>query len=86
MMMGYVDAPRAWGYTRGMARVLGVNLTSAVVDGWLSREELADLVQRCEDCICTEKCTAWLARTVTAEAAPAFCPNKAAIEALGPEH
>ena len=44
MMMGYVDAPRAWGYTRGMARVLGVNLTSAVVEGWLSREELADLV------------------------------------------
>ena len=86
MMMGYVESPRAGGYTRGMARVLGLNLTAAVVDGWLTREELADLVQRCQDCPQTERCTAWLACTVSAEAAPAFCPNKSAIEQLGPEH
>jgi hypothetical protein len=86
MMMGYVEAPRAWAYTRGMARVLGLNLTAAVVEGWLSREELASLVHRCEICPCSAKCTAWLACTVTASAAPEFCPNKQAIEALAPGH
>ena len=34
-MMGYVDDPRAWAYTRGMTRALGVNLTKAVVQGWV---------------------------------------------------
>lgn len=81
-MMGYVESPRAWGYTRGMARVLGLNLTGAVVDGWLTREDLADLVQRCQDCACTADCTGWLARTVSAEAAPAFCPNGPALAQL----
>jgi len=44
-MIGYVEAPKAWGLTRGMGRVLGVNLTDAVVDGWLTRGELAELVE-----------------------------------------
>lgn len=83
-MMGYVEAPKAWGLTRGMGRVVGVNLTDAVVEGWLSRGELADLVDRCQACDRAEDCTAWLARTVTAESLPAFCPNKAGIEALVP--
>ena len=81
-MMGYVEAPKAWGLTRGMARAVGVNLTDAVVEGWLSRGELAELVDRCQCCDRSGDCTQWLARHVTAEALPAFCPNKAGIEAL----
>jgi hypothetical protein len=83
-MMGYVEAPRAWALTRGMARVVGVNLTGAVVDGWLSRDELADLVERCEACDRFGDCCAWLAVSVKTEALPTFCPNKDPLEALAP--
>ena len=61
-MIGYVEAPMAWGLTRGMGRVLGVNLADAVIEGWLSRAELAVLVGRCQACDKAEDCTRWLAR------------------------
>ncbi|MEY4984254.1 MAG: hypothetical protein RIR62_2520 [Pseudomonadota bacterium] len=83
-MIGYVEAPKAWGLTRGMARVIGMNLTDAVVEGWLTRPELADLVDRCQGCDQSEACTRWLSRTLSAEALPAYCANKAALEALAP--
>jgi hypothetical protein len=84
-MIGFVtEDPRAWGYTRGAARVVGVNLTGAVVDGWLTRTELAALVQACHRCVASDPCTDFLARTVTADSLPAYCPNKAALEALRP--
>ncbi|MBP9950909.1 MAG: hypothetical protein KBF27_04010 [Cypionkella sp.] len=82
-MMGYVDDPRAWAYTRGMTRALGVNLTKAVVQGWVSRDHLQALVATCQSCAQTACCTDWLARTTRAEAVPGFCPNKPEIEALG---
>jgi hypothetical protein len=81
-MLGYVEAPKAWGLTRGMARVVGVRLADAVVDGWLTRAELAALVERCADCGRAGACTRWLATVVTAEGLPDYCPNKAGIEAL----
>lgn len=82
-MIGFVDEdPRAWGFTRGAARVVGVNLTGAVVDGWLSRTELAGLVQVCHACSASGPCTDFLAQTVAADALPGYCPNKVAIEAL----
>lgn len=83
-MIGFVDALVAWGLTRGMARVRGLNLANAVVDGWLSRAELGELVDRCQACDRSSLCTHWLARTVTAPDLPGFCPNKSAIEALSP--
>lgn len=83
-MIGYTEAPRAWGYTRGMARVLGVSLPDAVVDGWLSRQELGVLVEACRACDATQSCTDWLAHTVEAEAVPGFCPNSQALAALKP--
>lgn len=85
-MIGYVEAPRAWGLTRGMARVLGLNLTRAVLDGWLTRDELAVIVDRCQECDRCGDCTAWLARMVSSEALPGFCPNKTLLEALSPGH
>ena len=62
-MIGYSDAPRAWGYTRGAARVVGVNLTDAVLEGWLSRGELGQIVDTCTSCRQAQPCTDWLART-----------------------
>lgn len=81
-MIGNIEAPKAWGLTRGMARVLGVNVVEAVTEGWLSRADLADLVETCLACDQSERCTAWLAVTPRAESLPGFCPNKHQIEAL----
>lgn len=83
-MIGYVGAPRAWGLTRGMARVLDIDLADAVVEGWLSRAELAGMIDRCQGCPHGDDCIAWLGRTVQAKGLPGFCENKDAIEALRP--
>lgn len=85
-MIGYADSLLAWGLTRGMARLLGVNLATAVVDGWLSRRELGQLVDRCEACSQKEACTAWLATAAGSSCPPVFCPNKSAIEGLSLQH
>ncbi|MFT4151023.1 MAG: DUF6455 family protein [Paracoccaceae bacterium] len=81
-MIGYVGAPRAWGLTRGMARVLGVDLTDAVVEGWLSRPELGAMVDRCGACPHEARCLDWLSRHVSAPALPGYCRNRQALEAL----
>ncbi|MCW1920009.1 DUF6455 family protein [Rhodobacter sp. KR11] len=83
-MMGYVEAPRAWGLTRGMARAVGLDLVSAVTEGWLSRTELGCLVETCEACDQSARCTAWLAVTLRTEALPPYCRNAAALGALQP--
>ncbi|MGL4235116.1 DUF6455 family protein [Tabrizicola sp.] len=81
-MIGYPEAPKAWWLTRGMARISGVNLPRAVVDGWLQRDELEDLVVRCAACGRGEVCETWLMKSGPAKAMPEFCPNKPGIEAL----
>lgn len=81
-MIGYPEAPEAWWLTRGMARVSGVNLTQAVVEGWLQRGELDALIARCAACARGQTCLNWLAQSGAARAMPGFCPNKAEIEAL----
>ncbi len=81
-MIGYEDTPRAWWLTRGMARVSGVNLSQAVVEGWLRRSELAHLIERCAACNKGDACNRWLATSGPARQMPDFCPNKAEIEAL----
>lgn len=83
-MIGYTAAPRAWGFTRGASRVLGIDLVRAVLDGWMGREELGQIVETCSDCGQTAPCGDWLAHTAQAETLPQFCPNKAVIEALKP--
>ena len=83
-MIGYPQAPRAWGYTRGMARAIGVSLPDAVVDGWLGRDELAGLVEKCCSCGNTVQCSDFLSHTVAADALPGFCPNGNALSALKP--
>ncbi|RGP35235.1 DUF6455 family protein [Pseudotabrizicola alkalilacus] len=85
-MIGYSETPLAWGLTRGMARVLGVNLAAAVVEGWLSRKELGHLVDRCEACSQKAACSAWLATAAGGPCPPVFCPNKSALEVLSLRH
>lgn len=82
-MIGYPEAPKAWWLTRGMARISGVNLPRAVLDGWLQRDELEDLIARCASCPHGAECESWLGRSGAAQEMPQFCPNKAGIEALG---
>lgn len=83
-MFVYPQSPRAWGFTRGMARTIGCSLPDAVVDGWLSRHELGNLVETCRTCGQTRKCTDFLAHTVEAANLPEFCPNANALSALRP--
>jgi Family of unknown function (DUF6455) len=81
-MIGYPEAFKAWWLTRGMARISGVNLPRAVVEGWLQRAELDSLVTRCATCGRGSQCESWLGRSGAARAMPEFCPNKSGIEAL----
>lgn len=80
-MIGYSKAPAAYGLTQGMARAAGVNLPAAVFDGWYRRDELDRLVDRCDRCGQSVKCSGWLA-AVRAAPLPDWCRNKAEIEAL----
>lgn len=82
--MAYIEAPFAWGLARGMARVLGIDLVDAVSEGWFSRRDLADMVETCEACDQSRRCTDYLAVTSRAESLPNFCANKHKIEALQP--
>lgn len=81
-MIGYPDAPKAWWLTRGMARISGVNLSRAVLEGWLKRNEFEVLITRCAACRAGQDCESWLGRSGSAATMPEFCPNKAGIEAL----
>ncbi|MDX5359411.1 MAG: DUF6455 family protein [Rhodobacterales bacterium] len=80
-MIGLVEAQRAWWMAHGMARISGVHLARAVVDGWMTRSELARMVSRCEDCGRVCDCQQWLADP-THSAPPAFCGIGAEISAL----
>lgn len=82
-MIGYVEAQRAWWMAHGMARVNGVHLARAVVEGWLTRAELGRLVDRCESCGRVRDCQDWLAEPRHA-AAPEFCGIAPELESLAP--
>lgn len=72
-MYGYVEAPKAYWHAHGMARNCGVKLARAVVEGVLTRSELAALVARCQGCGHVDACEAWLSHLHPGEAPPAFC-------------
>ena len=83
-MIGYIEAPKALAMTRGMARVLGLNLVEAVTEGWFARSDLAEMVDACVQCDQAERCSAFLSVTTRTESLPGFCANKTQIEALQP--
>lgn len=82
-MLEYPETPKAWWLTRGMARIGGVNLVQAVLDGWLQRAELEAMVARCATCGHVRDCEAWLATSGGARVMPGFCPNRGTLAALG---
>jgi hypothetical protein len=81
-MIGYPEAPKAWWLTRYMARLSGIDLSQAVVEGWLRRDELAEIVSRCASCGLGRTCETWLATSGSALRMPDFCPNRKEIENL----
>ncbi|MFZ9949747.1 MAG: DUF6455 family protein [Gemmobacter sp.] len=81
VVFGYSESPRAYFTAQGMARVGGVTLARAVVDGMLSRGELAQIVTRCLGCPHKGDCDAWLS-SPRSESVPAFCAIKADLDAL----
>lgn len=83
-MTVYIEAPRAWGLTRGMARLLGLNLVEAVTEGWFARDALGQMIEVCVHCDQCDRCSAFLAVTTRTESLPGFCRNKTQIEALQP--
>jgi hypothetical protein len=80
-MFGYVEAPRTYRKAQTMARAAGVDLTAAVIDGWLRRDELARLLARCDRCGLSEACTGWHFSARPA-ALPDDCRVKSDLEAL----
>jgi hypothetical protein len=85
-MIGYVDAPVTWGLVRGMARRAGVDVPRAVMDGWMTRADLAKIVARCQTGDCAKSCMDVLAQpSATTQSPPAFCAIRAELEALAPE-
>lgn len=82
-MIGFVEAPVAYGLAQGMARAAGVALARAVVEGWITRRDLAEIVTRCQTCASADACTRWLA-TLRAELPPEFCANRQDLAALAP--
>ena len=75
-------APLAFGLTRGMARVIGVDIIRSVGAGRISRDEFEALVDRCTACPHHLRCAQYLGVTLKAPSLPAHCPNKPRIEAL----
>lgn len=83
MMAMSGDATQSYWLTQGMARALGVNLSSGVLEGWLKRSELDSMVLRCQLCGCRARCTQWLAvNGAGATSLPDYCANKAELESL----
>jgi hypothetical protein len=81
-MIGYTRAPGAFGRTRAMARLNGFDLTSAVVEGWLSRAELEALISRCASCGGAADCAPFIASAAPGALLPAFCANKPGLDDL----
>lgn len=86
-MIGYVEAPVTWALVRGMARRAGVDVPRAVIDGWLTRADLADIVARCEASNCAKGCMDVLAQPcgATLQSPPSFCAIKQELDALAPD-
>lgn len=86
-MIGYVDAPVTWGLVNGMARRAGADVPRAVIDGWLTRADLAKIVSQCKSGDCATDCRDVLAQKAgtTTQSPPSFCAIKAELEALAPD-
>ena len=67
------DPNRHFYMARGVARVMGVNLSDALADGRLSPEAYATMITRCRGCALVEACEDWLSRTPESASPPPGC-------------
>ncbi len=67
-----------------MARVRGVDIGQAMLDGKLSGEAYRNAVRRCMSCETPEACAVWLAEhSAGADSAPDYCRNGRLLNRLG---
>ncbi|MBC7146439.1 MAG: hypothetical protein H5U24_13705 [Thioclava marina] len=73
--------------TRGMARRIGVNISEAMHDGFLTQADFAQMITTCRTCGRTELCLAILAeKGADPEPIPEDCPNSAILNSLRALH
>ena len=75
-------APMAYGLTRGMARVIGIDLIGAASDGQITHRELEAMIDTCAACPHTARCTQFLAVTLETAQPPEYCGIKPSLKAL----
>ena len=75
-MSGYSKIDRHADLVGEMARVRGVDIGDAMLDGKLSAEAYRNAVRRCTGCECPEACEVWLSEhSDGANATPEYCRN-----------
>ncbi|MDK3017503.1 DUF6455 family protein [Pseudodonghicola flavimaris] len=68
-----------------MATTLGVDLETAVIEGRMAMDEIADAVLRCTGCADPGHCAGWLtAHAQGADQTPGYCRNKDLMARLQP--
>lgn len=73
--------------TRGMARRLGLNLSEAMHDGFLTQADFTKMITTCRTCGRTEFCLAVLAEKGEGpEPIPQDCPNAEILNSLRALH
>jgi succinate dehydrogenase/fumarate reductase flavoprotein subunit len=83
-MFGYVEAQSAYWHAHGMARSCGVKLAGAVVEGIITRRELAEIVGRCQNCTCVADCETWLSELHPEASPPSFCAIAPPLRDMAP--
>ncbi|MBZ4021264.1 hypothetical protein CKO11_02140 [Rhodobacter sp. TJ_12] len=69
--------------TRGMARRMGVNLTAAMQEGFLTQADFAAMILRCRECPGVDGCMAYLSSSSPAQGeTPDWCQNRAILHDL----
>lgn len=73
--------------TRGLARRMGLNITEAIQDGFLTQGDFAEMIDRCRCCTRLQGCLAFMAELDGPLAsAPDWCPNAAVLSELSALH
>lgn len=73
--------------TRGMARRMGVNLTEAMHDGFLTQADFATMITRCRGCEGADGCMAFLSAHASERgSAPDWCKNGNILRELSALH
>lgn len=79
-MFGYPEDQRSFERARDLARKGGMDLTLAVFEGWLRRDELAVLVAACHDCAAGYPCESHSAAEI-----PTGCANASHFRQILPQ-